>query len=217
MQKHRVEFRIGDIFSPDDIISQRIISICMAINDLIYVMDKMLVELQKKSLGAERRTFYLFRLGCSHLFEAKKALDDMEKQPELKKIFDKLPNRSKLSFEELKKEYNLLDKVVAKIRHKFFHYMKLKEIKSSLNEIRNDNSEVIIGKELEDFFIKVAYDISANLLKRWLEEAGETLESGVQRIQKMVANFWILFTDLFMTFIKTFPKEKYRVEKIENC
>ena len=214
MPKYRIKFRIGDIFSPDDIISQRIISLCMAINDLTYVTVRLVKEASNHSIGAKMKMLYLFRLSCSHLWEAIQVIEKMEKQPQLEKIFNKLPNKSKQRFEQLKKEYSSLRKVLRKIRNNFFHYMKSEDIKCALKDLRNANSEIPTRDKIDDVYFPLGDAIILNTFKRELDKSGLTLENSVGRIQNMAVYFWKLFDDLVTIYLTSHPEEKYSLEKV---
>ena len=144
MKKYRLKFRVGDIFPPDDIISQRIISLFMAFNDSMYVFKKM--EEEGVSPTSEGSLLYLFRLHCSHLREAFKVLEDKQ----VKKIVDRFPDETKERFSQLEQGFKRVHKVLEKIRHNFFHYLEPKYIKSALEKMRNQESEISLkGDKLQ--------------------------------------------------------------------
>jgi len=219
MQKYRIKFRVGDIFSPDDNVSQIVISLLMIFNDLMYVRKKHLAELKEDSPYSEGRAFYLFRLSCSHLREAVKKLYNLSKKPEFKKIYEKLPNKAKLSFEQFQEEYtpwegSFVSRVLVKIRDSFFHYMYDNDIESALNEKNNYDSEIILGEKLGDVYFKVADEVVANHFTKQIEEAGETLKRAFERIGDMIGYFDDFFNYFVDIYFETYAEGKYTKEKI---
>jgi len=219
MQKYRLKFRVGDIFSPDDNVSQIIISLFMIFNDLMYVRKKHLAELEENSPYSEGRSFYLFRLSCSHLKEAVKKLYNLSKKPEFKKIYEKLPNKAKLSFEQFQNEYtpwkgSFAEQVLAKIRNSFFHYMYDNDIESALKKISNNDSEIILGEKFGDVYFNVADEVVANHFTKQIEEAGVTLKKAFERIADMIGYFDDFLNYFVDIYFEIYAEGKYTKEKI---
>ena len=208
MQKDRLKFIVGDIFPPDDIISQRIISLFMVFNDSMYVFKKM--EEEGVSPTSEGNLLYLFRLHCSHLREAFKVLKDKE----VKKIVDSFPDETKEKFSQLKKACEPVHKVLEKIRHNFFHYLEPKYIKSALEKIRNQESEISLkGDKIEGLYFKISDDVAAAALEEQTKGYGSIKEM-MLFIAAVHGNLLSFINDFAQTYFETYAEGKYTEEKI---
>lgn len=224
MQKYRIKFRIGDIFSPNDTTSRRIICLFMIYNDLMFI-GRLVNE--KSSTISDTELFYIFRLHCSHLWEAVKKLRALSKSSKFKKIKERLSDSAKISFEKLEKEYTPLhhsfaDKVLKEIRNSFFHYMSTAKIKSALKKIGNQYSKIILGEKRVDMHFEVADEVIGNNLIRTLKEAGYNIENAedikpvYKRITDMNSNFLNFFEGFLEIYFELYMKGKYTEKKIRN-
>ena len=206
MKKYRLKFRVGDIFPPDDIISQRIISLFMAFNDSMYVFKKM--EEEGVSPTSEGSLLYLFRLHCSHLREAFEVMNDEE----FKKIVEGFPDETKERLSQLKQGYERVHKVLEKIRHNFFHYLEAKYIKSALEKIRKQKSEISSkGDKLEGLYFKIADDVAINSLEEQTKGYGG-IKPTMSLMAEMQGNFLGFINDFAQTYFETYAKGKYSIE-----
>jgi len=214
MQKYRLKFTIGDIFPPDDIVSQKIISLFMAFNDSMLVFK--LMKKEEFSPTSEGSLLYLFRLHCSHLREAFQVLNDMEEKSEVKNILDKFPEKAKEKFIQLKDGNVRVHKVLEKIRHNFFHYLDPKKkisknIKSALEKMKNNESEISFkGDKLKGLHFKIADDIALTILEEQTKGVG-----GIKEAMSLIAEV----QGNFLRFINNFCEiyfEPYKIVETEN-
>jgi hypothetical protein len=80
-------FRFGDLFPPEDPLSEWLLLLAMALNDLALVHDRLARD--QESL---HEWFYWMRLGVAHFFEAAKLLKRGRDRPEVVAYVATLPN-----------------------------------------------------------------------------------------------------------------------------
>src|SRR5712692_2655204 len=82
-----IEFRFGDMFPADDVVSEWLTTISLAFNDIAFIHSNLDAAFKGPAYGY----FYLLRLSLGHFHEAAKYLDETEAIPELKTYVESLP------------------------------------------------------------------------------------------------------------------------------
>ena len=86
----RVSFRIGDVFPPGDTVSQFLIGLCMAVNDVALLVRR-LEQIHDTPEGQSGESAYYLYLTCAYYREAAKFLQHRLEDAEVASFLPSLP------------------------------------------------------------------------------------------------------------------------------
>ena len=86
----RVSFRIGDVFPPGDAVSQFLIGLCMAVNDVALLVRR-LEQIHDTPEGQSGESAYYLYLTCAYYREAAKFLQHRLEDAEVASFLPSLP------------------------------------------------------------------------------------------------------------------------------
>ncbi len=209
-----LNFKIGDYFPDDDRGSYLIFPLLMSWNDLIYIYQLWLIDRERlDSKEAVAKSFYSFRLLCSHLREGIKTLDAVENQPEFKKIIQNLSDEGKEKLRILHDYYipfenSLTKKLLVPLRNTVFHYNKGEEaIKKCLSTLREKNSSIVVADKRAEARLLVADEVVTCHVGEIIKEIGLTLKEAMLKVNEMVTCFLDSIEHLLVAYLemKGFP------------
>lgn len=212
----KIKFKIKDVFKYDDKVTRYIMRLYMAINDLKYVLEKMIELEENNRSGTKKKSdrLYLLRLNCSHLKEAMDVFVEAQKENEFKDLLNDLPLETKSLVEKLLNLYldnngkntNFVKKVLTPIRNDFFHYSSDNRVKKILKILadKDEESYILIGEKFKDLYFNVCDDISAEGLFIDCERTGEKGENSMIEMVKNVRDITGMLSNIVDGLLKIF-------------
>ena len=189
--RRQAVFKIGDIYPAGDMLSEWLVTIAMAANDLIAVHVQM-TEAEDDSLR-----WYFSRAAIGHFYEAAKHLDETEGVQEIKNFVASLPKPAREAYERVLALFRPNRKKMAKLRNLVFHYPSMmnreqpdvlrasRSLPPILRKAANHVSHIRLGRLKEARFV-FADELTIGLVVREvgtprnLEKLQEIVEEGVQ-------------------------------------
>lgn len=117
---HELRFNFVEVFPPDDILSEWLITISMASNDLILVHLRM-----EADQNDEQLMLHWFRLAVAHFNEVGKHLQETRNVPEIRTFVRSLPTATQARYGTVIDTYTRRKKALSNIRNGTFHYPSL--------------------------------------------------------------------------------------------
>jgi hypothetical protein len=201
--RKKLSFKIGDYFPADDSGTNLILPLLMSCNDLIYVNQLWVIEsklvkgsekIDTNSAAATAKSFYSFRLLCSHLREAVKTLNAAENEPNFKKIMAHFSKEGKEKLMMLHGYYEPFEnsftkKFLVPIRNTLFHYYNDKKaveaIKKCLSSLKEERTSILVEEKREGLRLLVADDIVVCHVGEIIKEIGLTLPEAMSKVFEM--------------------------------
>jgi hypothetical protein len=122
---HELRFNFGDVFPADDILSEWLITVSMASNDLILVHLRMEADQNEEHL-----MLHWFRLAVAHFHEVGKHLQETRNVPEIRTFIRSLPQPTQARYAIVLDTYKRRKRALGNIRNGTFHYPSLMEWRS---------------------------------------------------------------------------------------
>ena len=91
----QVSFRVGDVFPADDVVSPFLVSLCLAVNDLMWLI-------RRPETDGEGESIYRLYLTCAYYREAAKFLGEGLKQAEVSAFLTDLSPEGRAHLEEVR-------------------------------------------------------------------------------------------------------------------
>jgi hypothetical protein len=184
MPRHR--FKFGEVFPPDDVLAEWVVTLALAFNDLSLVRGP------RWDQESKHRWLYLFRLGIAHFREAAKYLRETTKIPAIGEFIDSLPDEVREHHRKCLECYDKHEEAIERVRHEAgFHYPEL-EIREGhrrkrtmqlvLDALRGNCGE-IVGETIGDAELLFADDVASALVGRAL--SGELKPGRVEDLETL--------------------------------
>ena len=146
-----IRFRIGDVFPHEDIVSQFLTGLCLAINDITMVMRNLSNTLEPSEDRYNENLYNLYLL-CAYYREAAHFLAKGLNILEVSAFLDDLSQESREKLETIKDSFTPWEGSFVKdklkpIRDVVFHYtpMSLDRIRPHLESASNESSDIEMG------------------------------------------------------------------------
>jgi hypothetical protein len=159
----------GDAFPPDDQLSEWLVTLALAMNDLSLVHDRLEVDQDKPE-----RAFYWNRVALSHFTEAALFLYDTREIPEVKDFVGSLDEEARRKYDECLTVFSERRARLFDTRNKAtFHYPALRPnapqaerpVRDALEELRGERG-IIRSARIRDARALFADDVVATIFSR---------------------------------------------------
>lgn len=117
-----LRFTFGDVFPADDLLSEWLITVSMASNDLILVHLRMEADQDEEHL-----MLHWFRLAVAHFHEVGKHLHETRNVQEIRTFVRSLPQPTQARYDAVLDIYTRRKRALGNIRNGTFHYPSLME------------------------------------------------------------------------------------------
>ena len=169
-----VSFRIGDVFPHDDAVSQFLIGLCMAVNDVTLIMRRM-EHIYDTPEGQSGESTYYFYLTCAYYREATRFLENRFEDPEVASFLEDLPPEGRAQLEKVKASFTPWDgsfvkDVLLPVRNVVFHYTPRRpsEMQSCLERLSDGKSHIEMGAGTH---LEMRYAFADDVLETYVGKA----------------------------------------------
>ncbi|MCZ0936606.1 MAG: hypothetical protein OXJ54_15715 [Gemmatimonadetes bacterium] len=185
----RMCFRFADVFPPEDAVSQFLVGLCMAINDVTLSIKLQGALLEQGTEGESNYSLYLM---CAYYREAAKFLDDwLEKEPVSAFLGDLSPEDHR-RLDRLRKSFtpwsgSFVEKSVKPVRDVVFHYTTISSstLRTRLERASDHRVDIEMGSGT---YQESRYGFADEILATYIHEAWGASESQLKAIVERVAD-----------------------------
>ena len=172
----QVSFRVGDVFPADDVVSPFLVGLCMAVNDLMWLI-------RRPETDDEGESNYRLYLTCAYYREAAKFLGEGLNQAEVSAFLEDLSPEGHEYLEVLKESFDpwegsFAQRALKPVRDNVFHYPHRSEMQALLRRLSDSTSHIEMGAGT---YVENRYGFADGVLARHVYEAwgGSVSEASV--------------------------------------
>lgn len=184
-----INFRIGDVFPHDDVVSQFLTGLCLVVNDVTLTMRQMdqIRDTQQGQSGVH--TYYLY-LTCAYYREAAHFLELGLGNAEVASFLAKLSPDGRDQLETVKHSFtpwtgSFVKDKLKPIRDVVFHYrpLSLDHMRPYLESASNEESHIELG---QGSYLETRYEFADAVFTKYVLDVWGRSKSELEDIMKQV-------------------------------
>lgn len=202
----QVSFRVGDVFPADDVVSPFLVGLCMAVNDLMWLI-------RRPETDDEGESNYRLYLTCAYYREAAKFLGEGLKQAEVSAFLEDLSPEGHEYLEVLRESFDpwegsFAQRALKPVRDNVFHYPHRAEMQALLRRLSDSTSHIEMGTGT---YVENRYGFADGVLARHVYEAwGGSVSEASGAMERVVE------LALALTYI-THEAVALRLRQVDSC
>lgn len=189
----RVRFRFDDVFPPGDAVSQFLVGLCMAVNDVKLSIKNDAMSPEQVTEGESNYSLYLM---CAYYREAAKFLHDWLEHEQVAKFLEDLSPEDRQRLETLKASFtpwsgSFVENFVKPVRDVVFHYTTISAstLRACLERAANRKVDIEMGKgTYRESRYGFADEILATCIAEMWGDSESRLKIVIERVAELALN-----------------------------
>ena len=185
----RANFRVGDVFPADAVVSPFLVGLCMAVNDLMWLT-------RRPETDGDGESNYRLYLICAYYREAAKFLGEGLKQAEVSAFLKDLSPEGREYLEVVRESFDpwegsFAERALKPVRDIVFHYPRRSEMRALLRRLSDSNSHIEMGACT---YMENRYGIADDVLATYVSDTWGGSVSELSAAMKRVVGLALALT-----------------------